>query len=106
MASAQTWQMAPTQKTATETSRLILLPSESPAGAASSAPTAVPALRMATMRDASLGHIDRFNDAAAAAAEGEVSLVLGERQLPPNRCLNSVMARMPLMALHAKNGKD
>lgn len=83
-ASAQTWQMAPMQKTPTDRRRVMRRPRESPAGAARRAPTTVPALRMATMMDRSLG---------------QISGSAGEPQLVANCFLNAIMARIPLMAL-------
>lgn len=55
MDSAQTWHIAPTQKSATPRRSDLRRPNQSPKGAAARAPRAVPALRMATIIEESLG---------------------------------------------------
>jgi hypothetical protein len=87
MLSAATWKMAPTQKIATARSKVLRRPNESPVGAASRAPRAVPALRMATMIDESFVQM-------SMAPLSSMQFVCF-----PNCSLNSVMARIPLMAL-------
>jgi hypothetical protein len=89
MAAAQTWQMAPMQKTATERSRDLRRPKKSPAGAARRAPRAVPALKIATIIDESSGHM--FTSFSRFCV---VPL-----HFRANCFLNSFMAKIPLIAL-------